>query len=155
VPLPIIADILGLPRTDLPMFRRRSELIAQLTFLPFRSPEQEALAKENADLLETYFLDVIAARRRQPGDDLISDLVAARMEDRALNNDEIVQICFLMLFAGNLTTTDMIANGIVLLLSHPQEAAKLRADPSLARSAVEEVLRCEPPVINTGRHTRA
>lgn len=155
VPLPIyvIADILGLPRSDLPMFRERSIVIAQLTFTPFRTPEQDALAEKNAEALEAYFMAAISDRRKQPRDDLISDLIAARHDGHALSGEEIVGLCFLMLFAGNLTTTDMIGNGIVELLTHPSEAEKLRADPGLSRNAVEEVLRFAPPVLTASRHS--
>ena len=155
VPLPIyvIADILGLPRSDLPLFRRRSFLVANLGLTPFRTPEQEALRAEQDAALEAYFLEVIAERRAAPRDDLISDLIAARHEGQALSDGELVSICFLLLLAGNLTTTDMLAHGIVELLEHPEQAAKLRADPALARSAVEEILRYEPPVRAAGRHS--
>ncbi len=153
VPLPIfvIADVLGLPREDLPMFRQRSQIVAELGLTPFLNREQEALRAEHDQALQTYFLDQIAMRRTVPRDDLISDLIAARHDGRALTDPELVAVLFLLLLAGNLTTTDMLAHGIVELLEHPAEAAKLRTDPKMARGAVEEILRYEPPVQATTR----
>jgi cytochrome P450 len=154
VPLPVyvISDILGLPREDMGKFRRLSSDLVLLTNKPFRDAEENALLKASNAELDAYFRRVIAARRLEPRDDLISDLIAAELDGKRLNDGDLVSTIFLLLLAGNLTTTDLIGNGIVLLLDHPQELKKLRTDPRLARGVVEEVLRFAPPVIMTVRN---
>ena len=154
VPLPVyvISDVLGLPREDLGKFRRLSSDLVLLANKPFRDAEESALLKASNAELDAYFRRVIAARRFEPRDDLISDLIAAELNGKRLNDGDLVSTVFLLLLAGNLTTTDLIGNGIVLLLDHPQELKKLRTDPRLARSVVEEVLRFAPPVIMTARN---
>jgi hypothetical protein len=84
-------------------------------------------------------------RRRAPRDDLISDLLAFQAAGGALSDSEIRVNCMNLLLGGNVTTADLIANGLNLLLRHPKELARLRADPSLIGAAVEECLRLEPP----------
>jgi cytochrome P450 len=90
-------------------------------------------------------------RRRSPQDDLVSDLVALQAQGAEISDDEIRINCNTLLIAGNLTTTDLIGNGARLLINHPEELAKLRSQPDLISSVVEEVLRYEPPVDSTAR----
>jgi cytochrome P450 len=155
VPLTMIADILGLPRTDIGDIRVWSEDAGVLTMLPQRTAEQEAkLARTNA-ALGAYVMTAVKARRAAPGDDLISDLIAAEFEGNRLSDGDIAPLCLLMLIAGNLTTTDVIGNGIVLLLRHPDQLALLRARPELIDATVEEILRFDPPVSAAARHLPA
>jgi hypothetical protein len=101
--------------------------------------------------LDNYFTRAVDERRHRRGTDLVSALVSAEGSEDRLTQREIVITCDLLLVAGNLTTTDLIGNGVRLFLLNPGELAKLRADPSLIGAAVEEVLRFEPPVDITGR----
>ena len=97
------------------------------------------------DELDAYFVDLIARRRKEPTDDLLSYFVA-QADDGLLAEDELFSTVTLLFFAGFLTTTNLIGNGLVALFDHPGEMARLWADPGLAASAVEEVLRFDSPV---------
>ena len=98
-----------------------------------------------------YFRDLIARRRSQPGDDLLSGLLEAEEQGDKLTEVELLRILYLLLVAGHETTVNLIANGVLAFARHPDQFERLRADPSLTRSAVEEVLRFDPPVHIVGR----
>jgi cytochrome P450 len=93
----------------------------------------------------------IAQRRVHPREDLISALIAAKEGNDQLTDTEIVTMCELLLAAGNVTTTDLIGNGVWCLLRHPDQLQQLHDDPSLIANAVEEILRFESPVVQTAR----
>ena len=155
-PLPtiVIAEMLGVDPSDQAQFKRWSDALVHI-FNPMRTPEQLAELQAADEGLIGYFLSVIEQRRRQRGTDLVSALVAAEESGDKLNEHEIVSTCNLLLVAGNITTTDLIGNGVLALLRHPDQLAKLRARPDLARNAVEEMLRYDPPVAQGGRITVA
>jgi cytochrome P450 len=94
---------------------------------------------------------MMAARRLAPEDDLVTDMVQLQAAGADLPDPDLATNLISLLVAGNLTTTDLIGNGVRLFLLNPAELAKLRADPGLIGAAVEEVLRYEPPVDITGR----
>ena len=98
-----------------------------------------------------FFLEQIEARRARPGPDVISQMLAAEFDGQRLSDRDIVNQCNLLLVAGNVTTTDMIGNGVKALLANPEQLAKLRANPDLIGATVEEVLRYDSPVTNSGR----
>ncbi|WP_448585147.1 cytochrome P450 [Thermaurantiacus sp.] len=152
IPIPIhaIAAILGVARDRLLEFRQWSEAII-LTLNPFRSAEEESRAQAAAEALHGHFRELMAARRRASADDLVSDMVEAQAGGAPLSDTEIILNLTALLVGGNLTTTDLIASGVRLLLEHPAELRKLRADPALAAAAVEETLRLEGPVDFTPR----
>ena len=104
--------------------------------------------------LNDYFQRMIELRRAAPRDDLISDMVHAEEAGDHMTDEEIVTQCNLLLIAGNVTTTDLIGNGVKALLDHPQELAKLRARPELINNAIEEILRYDSPVTNSGRNVQ-
>ena len=151
-PLPtiVIAEMLGVDPADRADFKRWSD-DGVMAFDPMLSPEQRLRVEAAQVELDTYLRGTIADRRTQPREDLISALIAVEDEGQKLNDDEIVTMCALLLAAGNVTTTDLIGNGVLALLQHPDELAKLRADPSLIANAVEEMLRYASPVTETGR----
>ena len=95
-----------------------------------------------------YFQALLAARRREPADDLLSALISARDEGDRLSENELLSMAVLLLVAGHETTVNLIASGVLALLLHPGELARLRADPSLLNGAVEELLRYVNPVNN-------
>ncbi|MEA2461143.1 MAG: hypothetical protein QOH90_1320, partial [Actinomycetota bacterium] len=103
-------------------------------------------ADEAADLYESYFHDLIATRRKDPKDDLLSRLIEAEVDGHRLTEPEIIATASLLLGAGFETTTNLIGNGTLALLSHPEQWQLLKDDPGLARVAVEELLRYDPPV---------
>ncbi len=95
--------------------------------------------------------DLMQRRRRVPEDDLVSDMMTAQAGGAPLSDDEIRENCANLLVAGNLTTTDLIGNGLWLLHTHLDEKKKLLADSGLVANAIEEVLRYEPPAEGTAR----
>ena len=150
VPIDVIAHILGADQSMLADFRRWSVDSFEF-FNPARSAEQTERMIAGSNALYDYIARLMEEKRARPGDDLVSDLLAVAGQDRSLTDADIRENCAGLLSAGNLTTTDLIGNGIWLLLTHPAERAKLAADPSLINNAVEEILRFEPPVEITAR----
>lgn len=150
VPIDVIARILGVDDTRLAEFRNWSEGVI-LTLNPFRTEEQTSRLAAAATALSAYMKDLIEVRRAEPRDDLVSDMVALQAEGAPINDDELSVNLQSLLVGGNLTTTDLIGNAVYHFLKNPDQLAKLKADPSLINSAVEEVLRYEGPVDVTGR----
>jgi cytochrome P450 len=122
-----------------------------MAFNPLLSPEEREPVEAASAALDVYLRGAIAARREAPRDDLITSLINAEEGGEQLTETEIVTMCALLLAAGNVTTTDLIGNGMYALLRHPEELRKLRDDPSLIKNAVEEVLRYDGPVTQSGR----
>jgi cytochrome P450 len=151
-PLPtiVIAEMLGVDAADFARFKRWSDARSQI-FNTARTPEQSAELAAGRQGLDDYFLHAVEERRHRRGTDLVSALVSAEESGDRLTEREIVVTCNLLLVAGNLTTTDLIGNGVLALLSYPDQLAKLRADPELVPHAVEEMLRYDPPVSQTSR----
>jgi len=158
-PLPalVIGDLLGVPRHDRPNFQAWSDGIAAGMVLSGRG--QAALdgfreAHRSQRELVDYFRVLIAERRGRPKDDLLSAFIAAEDSGSILGDDELISMCVLLLFAGQETTTNLIGNGLLALLEHPAQLARLRDEPALIERAVEEFLRFDCPVQATGRRAR-
>jgi len=126
IPIAVIGSVLGVDTADHARFRAWSEAVLHVF-----NPAANA-AERNAG-------------KAAPRDDLISDLVAVQAKTGQLSDSEIRVNCMNLLLGGNVTTADLIANGVNLLLRHPGELAKLETDPGLIGAAVEEILRFEPP----------
>lgn len=151
-PIYVIGDMLGLPRSDMPQFRKWSEDLI-FVFNPLRSPDEDRRQLEAFTGLGAYFSDAIEDRRRRPGEDLLSAIVHAETEGEAkLSDIELSSLLLLILLAGNLTTADVLGNGLHGLLSHPGEWAALVAEPDLAVPGTEEMLRFGPPVAIAARY---
>ena len=150
VPIDVIAAILGVDHERLGEFRDWSEGVIQ-SLNPFRNEEQTAHMERSNDALFAYFNETIAARRADPRDDLISDMTRLQVEGAPLSDTELQINLSALLIGGNLTTTDLIGNAVRLLLTNPDQLAKLKADAGLINALVEEALRYEPPVDITGR----
>lgn len=150
IPIEVIAHLLGVDASRLEEFRGWSEAIIH-TFNPARTPAQTQEMEAAAAASTAYLQELMNARRQAPANDLVTDLVQVQAEGGEISDEEIRINCNTLLIAGNLTTTDLIGNGVRLLLTHPEELAKLKADPTLIGAAVEEILRYEPPVDSTGR----
>jgi len=151
IPTVVIAQMLGIDPAMHDRFKAWSDTLVQTAFNPFPTPEQQSARDEAQALLDEVFEAEIDARRRAPGDDLISDMIRAEEAGETLSTREIVGQCGLLLIAGNVTTTDLIGNGVKALLDNPDQLEKLRADPELIENAVEEMLRFDSPVTNSGR----
>lgn len=151
-PIYVIGDMLGLPRTDMPQFRQWSEDLI-FVFNPLRTPEQDLRQLAAFAGLEAYFAEAIEQRRRTPAEDLLSAIVHAESETEAkLTDMELSTLLLLILLAGNLTTADVLGNGLHALLEAPEEWAALVADPDLAVPGTEEMLRHGPPVAIAARY---
>ncbi len=150
IPIDVIARVLGVDPERLGEFRAWSEGVIQ-SLNPFRTEEQTAAMEASNVALTDYFTRLIEERRAAPRDDLVSDMVRLQAGGAPLSDIELRINLSALLIGGNLTTTDLIGNAVRLLLLNPAELAKLKADPGIINSVVEEVLRYEPPVDITGR----
>ncbi|WP_323793872.1 cytochrome P450, partial [Nocardioides sp.] len=151
LPLTVIAEILGVPKADHQRVLEFGSAAAPsldlgLSWSAFSSVES---ALEEFD---AWLADHLAAVRRNPGDDLLSQLVTARDDaGKGLNDAELKSTAGLVLAAGFETTVNLLGNGIALLHEHPDQLRRLQADPGLWPNAVDEILRIDPPVLLTGR----
>ena len=150
LPVIVIAELLGIAAVDRERFKHWSDAIAVVLDGSVRTAGLPAAAACCAELSE-YLRGEIAARRRAPREDLLSRLIAAHDEADALSEDELIATCVLILLAGHETTTNLIGNGMLALGRHPGELERLRREPQLVRSAVEEMLRFDSPVQLTSR----
>jgi len=141
LPITVICELLGVPVADRDQFRAWSATIVADTV----SPE---VFQAEAGAMVRYFQTLLAARRREPADDLLSALIWARDEGDRLSENELLSMVFLLLVAGHETTVNLIASGTLALLLNPGELARLRADRALLGGAVEELLRYVNPVNN-------
>lgn len=151
LPVIVIAELMGLPTEDRAQFKRWSDDIVATLGATTTAPELAERAAHSGSEAIAYFREIIAARRRQPKDDLVTVLVKAADEDRALTEPQLLATCVTMLIAGNETTRNLIANGMLALLHHPSELERLWNDPTLVETAVEELLRYAGPVQCTTR----
>ena len=150
IPILIIAHILGVDEDRLPEFRDWSEGVI-LSLNPMRTAEETDYMTASVEKLDAYFTHLMEERRQNPKDDLITDMVQAQAAGGDFEDDELRVNLQALLVGGNLTTTDLIGNGVWLFLTHPEQMEALKADPSLSSAAVEEVLRYEAPVQATSR----
>jgi len=145
LPVTVIGELVGVPAADgasfQPLVRAGTAALD-----PAADPATLHTATAAMDQMRAYFFDLVAERRRTPADDLLSGLVAAREAGDALSDDEVVATAILLFAAGFETTTNLIGNGLLALLNHPDELDRWRNDPSLAHTAVEELLRWDSPV---------
>ena len=151
VPMTVIADQLGVPLEDYELFKSWSDgFVAQLSRMA--SPDEEVEAAKRIVAFQHYFAERIEERRASPRDDIISDIVHAKFEnERPLDIPEMLSIIQQLLVAGNETTTNAIAEGVLLWARHPDQFAKLKADRGLVPNLVEEVLRLSTPTANMWR----
>lgn len=150
IPIDVIARILGVDHRRLAEFRDWSEGLIQ-SLNPLRTPEQTEHMMRASEALWTFMTNMLALRRQTPEDDLVTDMVQLQASGADIGDADLVTNLISLLVGGNLTTTDLIGNGVRQFLLNPTELAKLKSDPSLIGAAVEEVLRYDPPVDVTGR----
>ncbi|MDQ4091384.1 MAG: cytochrome P450 [Actinomycetota bacterium] len=152
LPVTVIGDMLGVPASDRAMLRPLVRSVTAILELAV-SPEALAEAAEADAQLARYFADLVAERRADPRDDLLSKLIEAEDKGDQLTEHELISTAILLFAAGFETTTHLIGNGLLALLRHPEELARLRADRSLLPRAVEELLRYDSPVQLAARTT--
>lgn len=153
LPVNVICDMLGVPVKDQERFRQWGLDIARGLDAIMLPPESEVAQRSVAGRrgLAEYFRELIAQRRASPREDMLSALIAAEEAGDKLNEDELLATCILLLVAGHETTVNLIGNGTLALLRHPGEMRRLRDDPGLIGTAVEELLRFDGPVQRTAR----
>ena len=150
LPVTVIARMLGVPEADVDTFHAWSDALGRS--LDLTEDEEVYNEASRAAAAFTEFLADLADRRRvEPTEDLLSALVAAEEGGEHLTTDELYATCALLLVAGHETTVNLIGNGTLALLRNPAQLDRLRADPSLTKTAVEELLRYDSPVQLTSR----
>jgi unspecific monooxygenase len=156
LPVAVICEMLGVPKEDHPSFSGWSEVLARSLDPDILPPSHETLERRAWAIRESrdYFRKLVAERRKSPGEDILSGLIAAEDEGDKLSEAELLSTCSLLLIAGHETTVNLIGNGIFRLLQHSDQLARLQANPDLAPNVVEEVLRFDPPVQFDGRICR-
>lgn len=146
LPIHVISEMLGVPREDREQIRIWSGAIARGLGFGKQDPE----VAEHLKAFGHYTAQLVAAKRKSPSDDLISQLIAIEEEGDRLSEEELISMVTLLVFAGHETTSNLIATGTFLLLSHPEQLNKLKADLRLVPTAVEELLRFHGPATATG-----
>ncbi|MFK4111496.1 cytochrome P450 [Streptomyces sp. NPDC002176] len=148
-PVTVICRLLGVPREDEPRFRSWVDpLVASLDpeTRQGADPEFVKTAQEARTQLGMYLAGLVEERAKDPRDDMLSDLAAGKGPDGAMTMMEVLSTAVLLLIAGHETTVNLITNGVLTLLRHPEYLQRLREEPDLAVNIVEELLRYEPPV---------
>jgi cytochrome P450 len=145
LPVAVIGTMVGVPEADWPRFRALvTTAVAQIE--PGASLEDLQAAEAADSEIADYFKALVAQRRRDPRDDLLSDLIAVEESGDTLSEPEVIAVATLLFAAGFETTTNLIGNGMGALLTNPSERRRLWADPALIPSAVDEMLRWDSPV---------
>ena len=152
LPVTVIGDMLGVPAEDRPLLRPLVRSVTAILELAV-SPEALAEAADADSKLGAYFADLVADRRAHPRDDLLTKLIEAEDQGDQLTEHELISTVILLFAAGFETTTHLIGNGLLALLRNPGELARQRADRTLVRTAVEELLRYDSPVQIAARTT--
>lgn len=147
LPVLVIADMIGVPRSDQDVFKRWSDDLATFVGSAQLTPDKRDRAQESARCMCDYFARAIDERRRRPKDDRLTALIRAARDEEELTEHALVATCVLLLFAGHETTTNLIGNGMLELMRHPDQLLRLAAEPTFAVPAVEELLRFEGPTL--------
>jgi cytochrome P450 len=145
IPAIMIAEMMGVPSEERDLFKGWSDAIMTLVFGAAGVVGRREIAQQSLSELAEYLRDLVHRFRAEPGENLISDLIAAQEADDRLSDDEIVSTCTLVLFGGHETTTNLIGNGIRSLLHFPDALQRLIEEPNLLGSAIEELLRYDGP----------
>ncbi|WP_375772991.1 cytochrome P450 [Archangium gephyra] len=143
LPRDIIGAMLGLDPSTFSEFKRWSTNMGLISSA--RTPEQYEAVRATVREMKDYLSEVIQARRRQPGEDMVSDLLQAEVEGQKLTDEQFLSFLFLLLPAGMETTTQLLGNSVLMLARHPEQLERMRADKTHIPRFIEEVLRYEPP----------
>jgi cytochrome P450 len=150
LPMTIITEILGVPTGDRHKFHKWSKAVVSLS-----SPNATARVIPSVWMFIRYLRGFFKVRRRDPQEDLASALIRAEEAGDKLTEDELLAMVFLLLIAGHETTVNLIGSGVLALLTHPDQMEKLRQEPPLIKTAIEELLRYTSPVfLSTERYAR-
>ena len=154
LPSTVLADLMGTPHEDRALFQTWADEI--LAFQGVNRPSELVLLAAQRALIDAkaYLSQMVELRRRDPGDDLLSLLVLAESDGERLTQAELLNTCITLMSAGQETTTALLGNGMLLMLSHPEAHDRLRDDRALVKSAIEEFLRFESPIPRQPRLVR-
>ena len=152
LPFTVISEMLGMPGDRRDDLREWSGALVK-TLDPVFTEEEFDAALAAGDAMTEYVNAVIAKKRDSPTDDLLSALIAAEDDGDMLDEQELIDQVVLLYVAGHETTVNLIANATLALLRHPEQAQRLRVDPTVDQNAIEELLRFDPPVQFSGRVT--
>ena len=155
LPVMVICALLGVPDEDHAEFRAWSDGLGRALQVTSATPEIVADGNRAAEQVTEYFRGLVAEHRAHPRDDLLGALIAAEDEGGKLSEDELLAMCSLLYLAGHETTVNLIGNGTLALLRHPDQLERLRAEPALIPNAIEELLRYDGSVQVTSRLTKA
>jgi len=157
LPVTVICDMLGVPVGDHEQMRDwSSDIIRSLDAIGIPSDDSVVeRGRVGRRGIADYFRGLLPDRRRHPRADLLSSLIAVEEQGDRLTEGELLATCVLLFIAGHETTVNLIGNGLLALLRHPEELERLRSEPALIGSAVEELLRFDSPVQRTARITNA
>ncbi|HAQ22302.1 MAG TPA: cytochrome P450 [Acidimicrobiaceae bacterium] len=150
IPFAVIHDMLGLPEADIVRVRAWSHALTQ-TLEPYLSPEQVDAAIKGGENMEAYLRDAIAWKRREPAEDLLTDLVQVEEEGDRMSEEELLSMTSLLFVAGHETTVNLIGNGTYALLRHPDQLELVCTDSSVDQTIADELLRYDSPVQTSGR----
>lgn len=153
LPVAVIARVLGLRIDDPTQWREWTQSLTR-ALDPYQNPEEVRRAQLAVDELSRFLSSEVAARRKFPGNDVLSMLIRAEEAGDRLNDEELISTVNLLFIAGHETTVNLIGTGLLALLTHPAEMERLERHPVLLRSAIEELLRYDSPVQLTGRWAR-
>ena len=153
LPLQVICSLLAIPSIDFDAVGDWTAALSLATATP--TPAARIGADDAMKSFDDYVTRLVAERRVRPGDDLLSALIAVEENGDKLSREELVAMVVQLLYAGHETTRNLIGNGLITLLDHPGELARLRRDPGLIPNAVEEILRYEPPILFLSRVAQA
>ena len=145
LPAYVILDMMGVARADFRMIKEWSDDLRLFIGTSRAEEDKYRKARSGADQMSAYFRSLIAQRRAQPGDDVISKMLLAQDERGGLSEDELIAMCMLVLFGGHETTTNLLGSAVVAMLAYPEQQQLLRDRPELIDSAVEEFLRYDGP----------
>jgi len=155
LPVTVICEMLGVPVGDHASIRGWSADIAR-SLDAIGLPSDQSIVERGRIArrqLADYFRALVPERRARPQPDLLSGLLAAEEQGDKLTEPEVIAMCLLLFIAGHETTVNLIGNGLLALLRHPEQLARVQADPALVPNAVEELLRYDSPVQRTARIT--
>lgn len=150
VPMSVILELIGAPELDRERIKEWSELLGTFFFIRADESRRREIASEGVRSLVNYLTPLVEERRANPSADLISLLLSAQ-EEGEVTDDDVIATCVLLVFGGHETTMNLIANGTLALMRHPEQWDRLQQDPALVSSAVEELLRYDGSVKATVR----
>jgi cytochrome P450 len=151
LPATVTAELMGVPVSDRDQLKVWSKDFSEMLGNFQHNPGRAALMLETVENMTAYYRDQIRRQKQHPREGVLDALMSAEIDGDRLTEEEVIANAIITMTGGQETTTNLIGNGLLALLRHPHELARLRADPSLLPSAIEELLRYESPIQQTAR----